>query len=196
MEPWVWSVLLLLAGIAIVGIEMFVPSGGVLAVIAALCFIASIVVAFMHNTQLGLMMLGATTFAVPIVVAVEVHWWPHTPIGKRMLIQRPEHPDDVLPDNAEQRTLKSLVGHQGRTTSVMLPGGTVSINHHSYDAVSLGMPIDENVSVEVVEVRMNRLVVRPSDHPHQLPDPISTKRPTEDLLSRPIESLGIEDPLA
>src|SRR5687767_4487070 len=108
MEPWVWSVLLLLAGIAIVGIEMFVPSGGLLAVMAALCFIASIVVAFMHSTQMGFMMLGATTIAVPVVVGLAIHWWPHTPIGKRILIQPPEHPDDVLPDNAELRRLKSL----------------------------------------------------------------------------------------
>jgi membrane-bound ClpP family serine protease len=195
MEPWVWSVLLLLAGIAIVGIEMFVPSGGLLAIMAALCFIASIVVAFMHSTQLGFMMLGATTICVPIVVGLAVHWWPHTPIGKRILIPRPEHPDDVLPDNEGLRRLKSLVGHHGRTKSVMMPGGSISIDHHTYDAISLGMPIDENMPVEVVEVRMNRLVVRPSND-STAGQASPQNRPSDDWLARPIESLGIEDPLA
>jgi membrane-bound ClpP family serine protease len=196
MEPWVWSVLLLLAGIAIVGIEMFVPSGGALAIMAALCFIASIVVAFMHSTQLGFMMLGATTICVPIVVALSVHWWPHTPIGKRILIPRPEHPDDVLPDNEGTRRLKSLVGHHGRTTSVMMPGGTISIDHRSYDAMSLGMPIDANMPIEVVEVRMNRLVVRPAKESTTASNAGPQKRSPDDWLARPIESLGIEDPLA
>jgi hypothetical protein len=162
---------------------------------AALCFIASIVVAFMHSQQLGFMILGATTICVPIVVALAVHWWPHTPIGKRILIPRPEHPDDVLPDNEEIRRLKSLVGHHGRTTSMMMPGGTISIDHRNYDAISLGMPIDENMPVEVVEVRMNRLVVRPSNN-SAAAQASSQKRSAEDWLARPIESLGIEDPLA
>jgi membrane-bound serine protease (ClpP class) len=196
MEPWVWSVLLLLAGIAIVGIEMFVPSGGALAVMAAMCFIASIVVAFMHSSQMGFMMLGATTLAVPIVIALAVHWWPHTPIGKRILIPRPEHPDDVLPDTEAHRRLKSLVGQQGRTTSLMMPGGTISIDHHTYDAMSLGMPIDANMPVEVVEIRMNRLVVRPSTASAATNQAAQPNRSPEDWLARPIESFGIEDPLA
>ena len=30
MEPWVWSLVLLVLGLAIIVLEMFVPSGGVL----------------------------------------------------------------------------------------------------------------------------------------------------------------------
>lgn len=196
MEPWVWSVLLLLAGILVVGIEIFVPSGGVLTIIAGLCFIASIVLAFMHSTQLGVGMIGATTLAVPILIAAAIHWWPHTPIGRRILIPRPEHPDDVLPDTEEYRALKALVGRQGRTTSVMLPGGTIMIDRKTYDAVSLGMPIDENSPVEVVEVRMNRLVVRPSERLEAAAPGKHSVQSADDLLASPIESLGIEDPLA
>ena len=165
-------------------------------VLAALCFIASIVVAFMHSTQLGVTMLGATTLAVPIVIALAVHWWPHTPIGKRILIPRPEHPDDVLPDTEEYRNLKALLGRRGRSTSVMLPGGTITIDRRTYDAISLGMPIDEDVPVEVVEVRMNRLVVRPSDTAELENEVGSADKSSDDLLARPFESLGIEDPLA
>jgi membrane-bound ClpP family serine protease len=195
MEPWVWSVLLLLAGITIVGIEMFVPSGGVLAVMAGLCFVGSIVVAFMESLQTGVIMLGATTLAVPIVIAVAVQWWPHTPIGKRMLIQPPENPDELLPDNEEFRGLKALVGQRGRSTSKMLPGGTVKIDRRDYEAMTLGMPIDENVPVEVVEVRMNRLVVRPCEASDESQTAATTTK-SDDLLSRPIDTLGLEDPLA
>lgn len=196
MEPWVWSILLLIAGIVIVGIEMFVPSGGVLSALAAMCFIGSIVVAFMDSVQTGIIMLGATTFVVPVMIAAAIHWWPHTPIGRRILIPRPDHPDDVLPDNEEYRALKLLVGRHGRSTSKMLPGGTIMIDRRTYEAITLGMPIDENVPIEVVEIRMNRPVVRPCEHPSEEKQASAANKSADDLLSRPINSFGIEDPLA
>jgi membrane-bound serine protease (ClpP class) len=195
MEPWAWSILLLLAGIAIVGAEVFVPSGGVLGFLAGLCFLAGIGVAFLDGIKTGFIMLGVTSLAIPIVVAIAIQWWPHTPIGKRILIPRPESPDAVLPDRPEFRSLKALIGHRGRSTCKMLPGGAVMIDHQPYEAISLGMPIDEDTPVEVVDVRMNRLVVRPCDEPVASAE----REPAaagDDLLSRPFDSLGIEDPLA
>ena len=46
MDALLWSILLLLLGLALIALEVFVPSGGVLGVLAALALIASIVVAF------------------------------------------------------------------------------------------------------------------------------------------------------
>jgi membrane-bound ClpP family serine protease len=192
MEPWIWSLLLLLAGVIIVGLEVFLPSGGVLAVLAALCFMGTIGVAFLDGVRTGFIMTALTTLVVPLVIAAAIHWWPHTPIGRRILIQPPEHPDDVLPDTPEYRSLKSLVGRRGRTLGKMLPGGSVVIDRRTYDAVSVGMPIDPNAVVEVVEVRMSRLVVRPCEGEPEN----TTARRVDDILDRPIDTLGIEDPLA
>jgi membrane-bound ClpP family serine protease len=194
MEPWIWSVLLLVTGVAIVALEVFIPSGGVLAVLAGLSFLGSIGLAFLDSMRTGFVILAVTTLVVPVVIAVAIHWWPHTPIGRRILIPPPEHPDDVLPDTPEYRSLKLLVGRRGRCLNTMLPGGSVVIDRHTYDAVSLGMAIEENATVEVVEVRMNRLVVRPCDGVDRERE-ISSARPGDDILSRPFDSLGIEDPL-
>jgi membrane-bound serine protease (ClpP class) len=193
MDAWMWAVLLLLAGVAVVGLEVFLPSGGVLAVLAALCFAGSIVVAFLDSMRTGLLMLGATAVAVPAVIALAFHWWPHTPIGRRILVTPPEHPDDVLPDTVEYRSLRSLVGRRGRSLGAMLPSGSVLIDRRTYDATSLGAPIDENSVVEVVEVRMGRLVVRPAAG--DVEPEVQRPRMDDELLSRPIDSLGIEDPL-
>jgi hypothetical protein len=144
--------------------------------------------------QTGVIMLGVTSLAVPIVIMIAIQWWPHTPIGRRILIQPPENPDDVLPDTPEYRSLRLLTGKRGRTTSKMLPGGTVMIDRRTYEATSLGMPIEEHALVEVVEVRMNRLVVRPCD---ETEESLATgAADSNDVLSRPIDSLGIDDPLA
>ena len=74
----------------------------------------------------------------------------------------------------------------------MLPSGAVMVEGQTIDALSEGMPIEAGQRVRVIEVRGNRVVVRPADDDEQ-PDP------DDDVLSRPIESLGLdslEDPLA
>jgi membrane-bound ClpP family serine protease len=196
MEPYFWSILLLLVGIAIVGIELFVPSGGVLAILAGLCFLGGIAVAFMQSVQAGLIMITVTSAIVPLLIAAGIHYWPNTPIGRRILGKLPDHPDEVLPDSEAYRGLKQLIGRRGKANCKMLPGGSIVIDRRSYEAVSVGMAIDEGAPVEVVDVRIGRLVVRPcaSD-----PEDTSGGLPAEkgdDLLSRPIDSLGIDDPLA
>jgi membrane-bound ClpP family serine protease len=199
MEPYLWPTMLLLAGIAIICVELFVPSGGVLAVLAGLCFLGSIGLAFTRSVQSGLIMLTVTAIVVPALLAAGVHVWPNTPIGRRILGKRPDHPDEVLPDSEAYRGLKDLIGRRGTAGCKMLPGGTVVVDRRSYEAISLGMAIDERAPIEVVDVRMGRLVVRPCDMTesrHESVSPEATGPKSDDVLSRPIDSLGIDDPLA
>ena len=73
--------------------------------------------------------------------------------------------DEVLPDSPQRRTLRQLVGKQGVAKTVMLPSGTVIVDGHSIDALSEGMPIEAGQRIRVIEVRGNRVVVRPADGP-------------------------------
>ena len=72
----------------------------------------------------------------------------------------------------------------------MLPSGAVEIDGQTIDALSEGVPIESGQRVRVIEVRGMRVVVRPADD-----EPPTT----DDVLSQPIDSLGLEpfdDPLA
>jgi hypothetical protein len=76
----------------------------------------------------------------------------------------------------------------------MLPSGAVEINGQMVDAVTQGQAIEPGTYVTVIEVRANRVVVRPAGK-----DQRPSHENPKDLLSRPIEELGIEsldDPLA
>lgn len=194
MEPLVWSILLLVAGLAIIALEVFVPSAGVLSCLAALTILASIVVAFLGGVGQGLIMLVVTSLILPVVIAAAIRWWPHTPIGRLVLIERPESPDDVLPETESYRGLRSLIGHFGVAKTKMLTSGTVRIDGRTYDAISEGMPVEAGQRIKVVDVRTNRIVVRPVIDEELRSE--ETARSSEDLLSRPIDSLGIDDPLA
>jgi len=158
-----WAILLLLLGLLLLVLEFFVPSGGTLAVICALSLLAAIVAGFLAGPWTGALILLAVCVIVPASAGAAVRWWPDTPIGKLMLIQRPRSSDEVLPETVAYRGLRDLVGRRGQAKGLMLPSGLVLIDGKTYDAVSEGMPIESGEQVIVVHVSTQRLIVR-ADH--------------------------------
>jgi membrane-bound serine protease (ClpP class) len=183
-SPLMIAVILLVAGLAIVVLELFVPSGGILAVVAAVAIVGSVISALMYEDRT----IG-TTFALAEIVGVIVglvlivKWWPNSSIGRRIAPELPRE-EEILPENE----LKQLIGKVGYAKSMMLPSGAVVIEGRTVNAVSEGMAIDAGQQVKVVEVRGNRIVVRKVEIVEQK-QPV---RREDDLLSRPIEELGLE----
>jgi membrane-bound serine protease (ClpP class) len=190
MDPLAWSVLLLLAGVLLVMIEVFIPSGGMLGFLSIASLMAGIIMAFYHRgPAVGFLFLALTSIIVPVALVFAFRWWPKTPMGRRVLLQVPTS-DEVLPDSPERRSLRQLVGKVGVAKSLMLPSGAVIVDGHTIDALSEGVPIEAGQRVRILEVRGNRVLVRADDNPAES---------TDDVLSQPIESLGLdslEDPLA
>lgn len=163
MTPVAWALFLLLLGLIFLVLEFFIPSGGSLAVMCALSLLAAIIVGFLADRSgwTGASILLAVCLIVPTAVAAAIRWWPHTPIGRSMMVQRPTSADEVLPETPAYRSLKDLVGRQGYAKGLMLPSGLVVIDGKTYDAVSEGMPIEASQPIVVVSVSTQRLVVRP-----------------------------------
>ncbi len=160
MSPFFWSIILLLFGLTILVAEFFVPSSGLLGLLAALSLIGSIVMGFSSSQVMGAVMLGTELVLIPLILAGAVKYWPMTPIGKMMLIPQPDSPDDVLPETEGYRGLERLVGQYGVSKSLMMPGGVISIEGKTYDALSEGNAIDPGERVLVVDVSTQRLIVR------------------------------------
>ena len=160
MTPVTWAIALLILGLIFLVLEFFIPSGGALAVMCALSFLAAIIVGFMAGPVTGAIVLLAVCVIVPSSVGAAVRWWPDTPIGKLMLVQRPRSSDEVLPESLAYRGLKDLVGRRGQAKGLMVPSGMVLIDGKSYDAVSDGMTIEPHQPIIVVAVSTQRLVVR------------------------------------
>jgi membrane-bound ClpP family serine protease len=190
MDPLVWAALLLFLGLVLVCVEVFIPSGGILGILSIASLMAGIIVAFYHRgAEIGFLFLAITAVAVPTALVLAFRWWPKTPMGRRLLLDVPTS-EEVLPDSPQRRALRQLVGKLGTAKTVMLPSGAVVIDGQTFDALSEGMPIEAGQRVRVIEVHGNRVVVRPAD---ELP------QTSDDVLSQPIESLGLEsleDPLA
>jgi len=187
-----WAVLLLLLGCMLVVLEVFIPSGGIISILAAISFITSILIASWEGPTTGpatgLLFAGITVFAVPALVAVAFKYWPKTRMGKAFLGELPRE-EEVVPDDPR----RALIGRVGVARSKMLPSGAVEIDGQMIDAMTQGQAIEPGAYVVVVEVRANRVVVRPAAK-----DQRPSRQDPKDILSRPIDELGIDsldDPL-
>jgi len=185
--------LLMATGLALVILEVFVPSGGMLGLLSAMALTGSIVLAFYNRgVEVGLVFLLIAAIGAPAVLIGAFRWWPYTPMGRRILLQIPTQ-EEVMPDTPRRRALRQMVGKVGVAKTLMLPSGAVVIEGTTVDALSEGMPIEAGQKVLVVEVRGNVVLVRPYEG--QVP---SKAQQPDDVLSQPIESLGLDplDPLA
>jgi membrane-bound ClpP family serine protease len=183
LDPLGWAVVLLAIGCGLLVLEIFIPSGGIIGFLAAVVLIASMVMAFRRDLTTGLSFTAIALFAVPTVVGLAFKYWPKTPMGRAFLGDLPSEEETRLEDPR-----RALVGRVGIAKSLMLPSGAVMIDGRLIDAVSQGPAIDPGQSVVVVEVRANRVVVRPA-----LPEEArAADAPPGDLLARPIEDFGLE----
>ena len=182
VDPWVWAVLLILVGLALAAMELFIPSGGILAFLSVSALGGAIVLGFMQDNATGLGMLVLVLVGLPVTVIVLFRMWPQTQIGRRILL-RVQSSEDMLPDSPKQRRLKELVGQVGVAKSKMLPSGAITIEGRTIDAYSEGMPIEAGQKVMVIEVHGTRVVVQPVEE-----ETPSTEGGDE--LSRPIDWVG------
>ena len=187
MNNLIWSILLLLTALTLVVLELFVPSGGVLAILAVLALLGCIIFAFMQGMTFGAVMLVVIVVGLPFFIWYMLKIWQSTPIGKRMLLDPAEDP--ALAPNEEAERHKALFGKTGTVKSLMMPGGIVEIEGRSYDAVSEGQPIDPGTPIEVVHVDGINLTVRPVANTNR---PAKTPEQNIDASHEP----EIEDPFA
>jgi membrane-bound serine protease (ClpP class) len=198
MDPLVWASLLLVLAIALVMLEVFVPSGGVIGVMAAFAVLGAVGMAFYRSPGTGLTFLVLALFALPGALALALKVWPNTPLGRRILPSIPTS-QEVLPDSDHRRGLQELVGKVGRAKSLMLPSGAAEIGGRTVDAVSDGGAIEAGQLVRVIEVRGNRVLVRPASEEEAQRAQSAAAVAPDDVLSRPIDSIGLdpfEDPIA
>jgi membrane-bound ClpP family serine protease len=212
MDPLLWASILLGLGLLLVGLEFFVPSGGIIAVLAGLSIIAGIAIAFIQRgPQVGLMFLVIAIISIPVILISGFKVLPHTPIGK-LMIPREVDSEEVLSDIATRRHLRDMIGWIGRSTSPMLPSGSIEVEGQSFDAVSQGMSIEPNTPIKIVDVQGTRIIVRPcraeeiltqpnlqsvreslATTPAQTMTESTDPKRTDDLFSQSLEALGLED---
>ena len=179
------ALILLIAGFCILALELFVPSAGLLGVLAGCMIITSVVMAFLTSWYTGMVFLLVTLLLVPVMLILMIKIWPHTPIGKRLLSDD-ETLTDVLPQG-KHYDRSDLAGKTGVAKTMMLPSGQIVIDGQKYDAVSDGFAIEAGDRVKVVSIKENRIYVQPCDGDESL-----SETPAADDVDPPIEKFDLD----
>jgi len=159
------TILLVIVGLGIIASEIFIPSAGLLSLIAAGCFCASVFCAWkawyepghlaIFWTYVVLMVIG-----IPAFIGTGVYLLPRTALGNRLLAA-PQDLESLTPFQEEEQRLSELINEQGKALTLFSPGGMVQIGTEKFHAESEGVMVEAQTEVVVIGVKGNRLVVRP-----------------------------------
>jgi membrane-bound ClpP family serine protease len=158
-----WGLGLLAASLFLVIIEVFVPSGGLIAMMAAGAAIAGIVCLFRVSAGWGLTGLLTLVLLGPLAIGFALKVWPSTPMGRAMLGQ-PTPEEEEARRRAEQEkreALQALVGAQGTVLTDLRPVGMIEIEGRRYEALSEGSLLRAGSRVRVTVVDGTQIKVRP-----------------------------------
>lgn len=143
--------------------EIFVPSGGLIAVLALTCMAGSVWAAWMAwwatSPSLWWTYIASVIILIPTTLGFAVRFFPNTTWGKKIIHEVPTL-EEVTGFQEETEHLRSLIGKTGKTQTLLNPSGFVLVNHERLHCESQGMIIDAQTEVEVVAVEGARLVVK------------------------------------
>ena len=155
MKEFFVPVLLQLAGVIIIIAEIFLPSGGLLSLIAAGLFGYSLFIVFHDiSTMAGTYFVLADLIMIPVLVVV----------GLKILARSPATLRETLSSDSgvvsQSPELESFMGREGKSVTNLHPGGTAIIDNKRLDVVSRGEYIEKDSNLIVVEVTGNQIIVR------------------------------------
>lgn len=195
------SIAILLVGVALIllGVDLFLPTGGILMILAAVAAITGMSFGFAHSATAGGWLTLVILLSIPTLLFFFVKYYPSTAIGKKMIIDRPEaRPYDFSSGNANH-TL--TIGDVGLAKTSLQPAGKITIHGIDFEAVSITGIIDSGHAVVVTDIEMNVATVEKYDLPPDQPSTISsatsslTSEAAEeiDLLNASIEQIDLQN---
>src|SRR5689334_18005276 len=86
-EYFIWAAVLIGVALLLFFIELFIPSGGMIGVAAAICLVAGVVMLFKVDTTVGLVGALVALAGVPFFVAMMIRIWPNTPLANWLTLK-------------------------------------------------------------------------------------------------------------
>jgi membrane-bound ClpP family serine protease len=161
-----WGLCLLAAALLLIVVEVFVPSGGVVSLIADVVAVAGVVCLFRVSVVWGFAGILSLIILGPLVGIFALHILPSTPMGRRLIhgSEAPEAEENggggAAPPGAPD-PLESLIGREGVALSDLRLGGTIRVEGHKRQAMSETTFIPVGSRVRVTGVDGGVLRVRP-----------------------------------
>lgn len=155
MGPTEAFIILLLAGLLLLGAEIFVP-GGILGVFGGAALIGAVVMGFsVFGPQQGALVAFLILVFLGVSIVVWIQVVPRTRMGKSLTLS-----DAITGDTEKKKSFRDYVGKEGEAISVLGPSGLIRVDGKRLDAVAEGKWIDMGARIRVVRAAGNHLTVR------------------------------------
>lgn len=152
---WFWYILLYLIGLGLFFLELFVPSGGIIALAAVMTVGYSIYSLWTS----GYSTVGVITTVLTFLYLIWLIRWG---IRKFSLAS---NLDSAQATGDDVRAAESMIGQTGKALTALRPSGMARLQGRRVDVVAQHGFIAKGAEIEVFEVNGNRIVVRESP-PH------------------------------
>ena len=161
-----WAFSLLGIAVLLFLIEIVVPSGGIIGLVALAAAIGAVIAFSYENPILGMVSLAGLIVMVPLAINFALKIFPNTPIGKKLILGEDEEDEAELAKREQARReeearRQARVGGEGTTSTTMRPVGSVKIDGVTIEAVSEVGMLDAGVPVRVTRVDGSTVKVRP-----------------------------------
>ena len=154
MKAYLIPALLQVIGIMVIIAEIFIPSLGVLAVIALALLSYSLYIVFTSiSTTAGIVFTGLDIIIVPLIVVLGIKILAKSPLALKRELSK--HNGVV----SQKEKLETYINMKGTAVTDLRPAGMAQINSQRVDVVTDGEYIEADTPVIVTGVAGNRIVV-------------------------------------
>ena len=159
MDWWiVFAIFLYFAAGVLIIAEVFLPSGGLLAVCVAGCVVGGLVIFFQHSMAAGWAGVVIAVVMIPSVIVGAFKMLPKTKFGRGTTLEPPKRElGDGIPDMAK---LKELMGATGIVITPLRPVGTCDFSGHRVECVAESGYVEKGKKVQVIRIESTQLTVR------------------------------------
>lgn len=146
---------LILAGLLLVGTEIFVP-GGVLGIVGLLAFIGAAGMGFrVFPPPYGMVSAMAIVVGAGVGLVLWIQLFPKTVMGRKLMLTR-----DGRDNKSAPAEYQALLGQVGTAQSTLRPSGIALVAGTRRDVIADGQWIDAGAAIQVVAVKGARILVR------------------------------------
>jgi membrane-bound serine protease (ClpP class) len=167
MEPSTLALayVLIAVGFLLLAAELFIPSGGVIFVLAVAAITGGVVMTFYYDVSVGTVTMIGVFIALPVLGSILLHYWPKTRLGKRFFLTAPLEEETPAAAPLLQE-LEPLRGRIGRALSALRPSGVVDFDGQRVDVITEGMMVEPGQWVRCIDVKAGKVIVRPVEKPN------------------------------
>jgi membrane-bound serine protease (ClpP class) len=159
----VWGIILIGVAVLLFMLELFIPSMGIIGVVAAAALVGGVICLFITDTTYGLVATLLALLATPVGFWLAIKLWPETPIARILTLQNPTvRSSDVRvgTEATSARRLEELVGMEGEALTDLRPIGTCRLDGRRVECLASRGMIEAGSRVQVVAADGMHIKVR------------------------------------